>query len=289
MQFHIVKVFSSTDKIKFMQNAPVAKSIISGTLFSVIAGMVYIIPLHEPGPVFYPFAALAFLGGPLIAGITGAVQSREQKYRAFLISGCAVFGAVLVLFFITYAVLPHFDRTSVHLPESCGVFDDSPHPAPALAYELPGTGTGVLITGNEQTAVVAMIDYTKAPYPSTVYVVNRSDNRILRRMDFADNTVIATIDSGIVYLYNDKLGYRINARTGASEKTILLIDNYGGLSASDRPVLAGASEGRRYLETTAIISSWSIDGTVRSRPRLTMNGIAYNCFVNGETGEIVEI
>jgi hypothetical protein len=289
MQFHIVKVFSRTDTIKSMQKVPVATSIISGTLFSVIAGMVYLILLHNPGPLFYPFAALAFLGGPLIAGTTGADPSREHKYRAFFISGCAVFGAVLVLFFITYAVLPQFNRTSVQLPEYCDGFDSSPHPAPALAYEIPGTGTGVLITGNEQTAVVAMVDYTKAPYPSTVYVVNRSDNRTLHRMDFADDTLIATIDSGIVYLYNDKLGYHINALTGAFETNILLIDNYGGLSGSDRPVLPGASEGRRYLETTAVISSWNIGGTVRSRSHLTMNGIAYNCFVNGGTGEIVEI
>ncbi len=275
--------------MKVMQNAPLATSIILGTLFSVIAGMVYIILLHEPGSLFYPFAALGFLGGPLIAGATGAVQSREYKYRAFLISGCAVFGAVLVLFFITYAVLPHFDRTSVRLPESCNGFSGSPHPSSAPAFYLPRIGTGVLVAGDEYTAVVAMIDRTKAPYPSTVYIVNRSDNRVLRSMMFPDDTVIATIDSGIVYLYNDKLGYRINAQTGVSEKTILLIDNYGGLSASDRPVLAGASDGRRYLETTAVISSWSTDGTVRSRPRFTMNGIAYNCFVYGETGEIVEI
>ena len=147
----------------------------------------------------------------------------------------------------------------------------------------------MLITGDEQTAVVAIVDYTKAPFPSTVYIVNRSDNRILQRMYFADDTIIATIDNGIVYLYNDKRGYLINARTGAFEETVLRIDNYGGLSASDRPVLPGASEGRRYLETTAVISSWSTDGTVRSRPHLTMKGIAYNCFVNGETGEIVEI
>lgn len=287
LQFLIVKVFSRADNMRLMQNASVVKSIFSGTLFSVITGMVYILLLHEPGPMFYPFAALAFLGGPLIAGTTGAARSPGHKYRAFLISGCAVFGAALVLFFITYAVLPHFDRTSVQLPESCNGFDSSPHPAPALAYELPGTGTGVLIAGSEQTAVVAMVDYTKAPYPGTVYVVNRSDNRILQRMDFLDDTIIATIDSGIVYLYNDKLGYLINARTGAPEKNFLLIDNYGGLSGSDRPVLPGAPEGRRYLETTAVISSWSTDGTVRSRPHLTMNGIAYNCFVNGETGEIV--
>jgi hypothetical protein len=272
-----------------MQNASAATSIISGTLFSVIAGMVYMIPLHEPGSLFYPFAALVFLGGPLIAGTTGAARSPGHKYRAFLISGCAVFGAALVLFFIIYAVLPHFDRTSVQLPASCNGFDRSPHPAPGLGYELPGTGTGVLVAGSEQTAVVAMVDYTRPPYPSTVYVVNRSDNRTLQRRDFADDTVIATIDSGVVYLYHDKRGYFIDARTGAPEKTVLVIDNYGGLSGSNRPVLPGASEGRRYLETAAVISSWNTAGTVRSRSRLTMNGIAYHCFVNGETGEIVGI
>lgn len=272
-----------------MHNAPVIKSIIIGTLFSVAAGMVYIALLHEPGPLFYPFAALAFLGGPLIAGMIGGLQLPGNRYRAYLIPGCAAFGLVLVLFFVTYAVLPHFDRTSVQLPSTCNGFSGSLHPNPALAYELPGTGTGVLVAGSEETAVVATIDYTRAPYPSTVSIVNRSDNRILRRMDFPDNTIIATIDNGIVYLYHDKLGYFLNARTGEPEKKFLLIDNYGGLSASDRPVVPGFSGGRRYLETTAVISSWSTDGTVRSRPHLAMNAVAYNCFVNGTTGEIVEI
>lgn len=289
LQSLIAKVFFRADTMKLMENAPGITSIISGTLFSVFTGLVYILVLHEPGSLFYPFAALAFLGGPLIAGTSGAVRSPGHKYRAFLTTGCAVFGAALVLFFLIYAVLPQFDRTSVQLPESCSGFSSSPRPAPVPAYELPGTGTGVLVAGNEKTAVVAMIDSTKAPYPATVYVVNRSENRILRRMDFADDTIIAAIDSGIVYLYNDKLGYLINARTGASEKTFLVIDNYGGLSAGDRPVLPGAPEGRRYLETTAVVSSWSTDGTVRSRSLLTMNGIAYNCFVYGETGEIVEM
>jgi len=289
MHFHIAKVFSITDNRELMQKASVAAGIISGTLFSVITGMVYIILLHEPGPIFYPSAALVFAGGPLIAGMTAAARSVEDKYQAFLISGCAVFAAALLLFSITYAVLPHFDRTNVLLPESCSGFDSSPHPAPALAYELPGTGTGVLVAGSEQTAVVAIIDYTRAPYPGTVYIVNRSDNRTLRRLDFPDDTIIATIDNGRVYLYNDKRGYVLNARTGAPEKTFLKIDNYGGLSASENPVFSGATDGRRYLETTAVISSWSTDGTVRSRSRLTMNAVAYNCFVNGETGGIVEM
>jgi hypothetical protein len=201
-----------------MQNAAGIKSIFFGVLFSGIAGIVYLILLHEPGPMFYPFAALVFLGGPLLAGATGAAEPSGHKYRAFLIAGGAVFAAALVLFFLTYAVLPQFDRTSVQLPESCNGFNSSPHPVSALTYELPGTETGVLIADNEETAVVAMIDYTRQPYSSIVSIVNRSDNRILRRMDFADDTIIATIDSGIVYLYHDKQGYFIDARTGAPEK-----------------------------------------------------------------------
>jgi hypothetical protein len=45
--------------MKLMQNALAVKSIIFGMLFSVIAGMVYILLLHEPGFLFYPFAPMA--------------------------------------------------------------------------------------------------------------------------------------------------------------------------------------------------------------------------------------
>jgi hypothetical protein len=271
--------------MEFIRSASGGTGIMCGTLFSLAAGMAYILVLHEPGPLFYPFAALFFLGGPLAAGTVAAARSPEHPYRVFLFSGSTVCAAALVLFFITYAVLPHFDRTSVQLPEYCNGFDPASHPS-ALSYELPGIGAGVPVAVSGQAAVVAIIDYSREPYPATVYIVNRSDNRILRRMDFPDDTIVATIDSGIVYLYEDKLGYVISAGTGEPEKRFLFIDNYGGLSDSDRPLLPGASGERRYLETTAVISLWGTDGTVRSRSRLTMNGIAYNCFVNGSTGEI---
>ena len=105
-----------------MHDVPVAKGIICGMLFSCSAGIVYIILLHEPGSLFYPFAILFFIIGPLIAGTIGAARSPKDKYQAFLISGGAVFTAALLLFFITYAVLPHFDRTSVQLPNPATAF-----------------------------------------------------------------------------------------------------------------------------------------------------------------------
>jgi hypothetical protein len=275
--------------VNAVQKASLVTSILIGTLFSCTAGLLYLVVLREPGSLFYPFAALAFLGGPFVAGAMHAVRSRGHGYMAILVPGAVVFCIMLALFFTTYAVLPHFDRTSVRLPGSCDGFASGPHPAPSLAYALPGIGDGVLIARDERTVVVAMIDYTCAPYPSTVYIADERDNRILRRLDFPDDIVVAAIEGGTVVLYNDKLGYLIDARTGTDEATFLVIDNYGGLSATDRPVLAGASGGRRYLETSAVISSWSIDGTVRSRSRLMMNGIACTWFVNGTNGEILEI
>jgi hypothetical protein len=43
------------------------------------------------------------------------------------------------------------------------------------------------------------------------------------------------------------------------------------------------------METAAVISSWSVDGTVRSRPLLTMSGIARGCFISGDTREVTPL
>ena len=269
--------------------ATAATDVVAGTFFGVAVGLAYIVLLDEPGRLFYPFAGLVFLGGPLVAGAAGASRCRGQRMRGALVPGAAVFCILLGLSFTAYAILPHFDRTSVELPEPSTGFGSGPHPPPGLAYPLPGRGDGVLIARDERTAVVAVVDFSNAPHPGTVHVVDARDNRTLRRMDFPDSTIMATIDGGVVYLYNDKLGYLIDARSGADVETILVIDNYGGLSATDRPVLPGAPGGRRSLEPPAVVSSWCTDGTVRSRARLTMNGTAGTWFVNGETREIIEL
>lgn len=275
--------------MKRPHSAFLASGVLLGLLCSVLAGLVYFVPLHEPGALFYPFAALAFLGGPLVAVFVGSAGSRGRPPSSAYLGGGLVFAATLALFIVMYVVVPEFERTSVRLPAYCTGFGGGPHPAPARAYELPGVGAGVLITADERTAVVAMIDYAKAPYPTTVYVVSRKDGTVLRRMNFPNDTIVAAIDKGVVYLYDDKLGYTLDARTGAPERNLLLIDNYGGLSRGDRPVLIKPSGRHWYLETSAVISSWGLDGSVRSRPRLTMSGIAFNCFVDGRTGEVLKL
>jgi hypothetical protein len=268
---------------------PVRLGISVGALASIVFGQVYITVLREPGSAFYPFAGLVFLGGSLIGGIAVVLRTQEHRRIAFFTSSGAVFGIACMLFVFTYVVLPQFARTSVQLPAFCDGFDGSFNPPSHLTYTLPGRGPRILITSDAESAVVAQVDYEHPPFPSAVFLVNKSDNKIIREMRFNNDVISATIDEGILYIYNDKLGYLIDARTGEFEETFLLIDNYGGLSESDRPIISRASSGHWYMETTAVISSWNIDGTVRSRPHLTFKGIARGCFISGETHEVIRL
>jgi hypothetical protein len=260
-----------------------------GALISLVFGWVYLVVLRGPGSAFYAFAGLVFLAGPLIGGIVAMSKNREHRGKAFLTSGSVIFGIAWMLFTLMYVVLPQFERTSVQLPAFCNGYDGSFGPPSPLAYTLPNVGTGVLITSDAQSAVVVMIEYDQPPFPSTVFLVNKSDNKIVWRMHFKNDVISATINDDTLYLYNDKLGYFIDARTGEFEKYFLTIDNYGGLSKSDRPIISRAASGHWYMETTAMISSWNVDGTVKSRPHLTFNAIALGCFISGETHDVTKL
>lgn len=272
-----------------LTSMPVKVGISIGALVSIVFGLVYLVVLREPGSQFYLFAELACLGGPIIGGIVAVLRTQEHKLKAFFASFRTIFVMVFILFGVTYVVLPQFDRRNVQLPTFCDGFDGSFDPPSHLTYTVPDVGTGILIVSDAQTAVVAMIDYDQPPFPSTVFVLNKNEDKIVQSMRFNNDVISAAIDKGIVYIFNDKLGYLIDAHTGEFVETYLIIDNYGGLSESDRPIISRASSGHWYMETTAVISSWSVDGTVKSRPHLTFNGIARGCFISGYTHEITQL
>ena len=239
--------------------------------------------------MFYGFAALVFLGCPLIAGTIAISKTQRYGPRRFFASSGLVFGVTLLLFIITYAVLPQFERANVQLPASCDGFGGVLDLPSRLKYSLPNGKGGVLLAESAQSVLAATIDGDRSPFASTAYLIHKSDNAILRQMHFNNDVVIASINTGTVYLYNDKLGYLIDERTGHFEDSILLIDNYGGLTETDRPIIGHTSSGNWYLETTAVVSSWNSDGTVKSRPRLKMNGIARGCYVSGALGEVIPL
>jgi len=261
-----------------------------GAVLLLATGAAYLAPLREPGAWFYAFAALVFVVSPLIGAVTAVLATRANRLRNFLAAGSALIGLAALLFVVAYAVYPEFERTSVQLTPYCGDFGSGDHPPPGLVYNLPGVGTTTLMTSDAESAVVAAIDFAHAPFPSTVYLVHKSDGRILWSMDFANDILSAALGAGTLYLYNDKLGYWIDARTGLPTHNFFTIDNYGGLSPTDRPVLvAGAATGHWYMETTGVISSWRADGSVVSRRHFTFNSIAFSCFIAGLTGSVTQL
>src|SRR5262249_7098939 len=144
-------------------------------------------------------------------------KAQKRRCKAFLSSGIAVFGLMCVLFMMMYLVLPLFARTSIELSAFCDGCDGRLDPPAHLKYSLPGGDTGILLAGDAQAAVVAMIGDAGPPYPSTVFLLNKGDGRILSRLTFTNDVISATIDDGVLYVYNDKILYTIDARTGQPE------------------------------------------------------------------------
>jgi hypothetical protein len=243
--------------------------IVVGLLVSVVSGFTYLYVLHAPGDRFYPFAALAFVLGPVVAGTIDSIRDPSHRSRAFIGSGGRVFGTVFVLFLLIYAVLIRLYTIKVQLPSDCdGTYRPANIPA-ALRYPLPDGAEGVLIDSNQRTAVVATLDYERPPHRSTVFIIHKESRQVVWQMDFPDDNIAASMDGGTVYVFNKGLGYFVNELTGAGENYFLTMDTYG-------------TNDRGYFETTGIISSWDRNGSVKSLPRLAFSGITRGCYVSAE-------
>jgi hypothetical protein len=274
----------------FSKNPSLWLGIGIGSLASITFGLIYLIVLHEPGSGFYVFAGLVLLASPLIAGVIAAKKAHEYPGRVFFLSSAITFSFVLVGFIVVYLILPLTNRTSVQLPNFCDGYNGKVDPPANIMHTLPNKQLGILVADNAKYALVAIVDHTHAPFPGTVFLINKSGNKIIKSISFPDDNISAAFDEDTLYLYNDKLGYFINARSGELEKNTLTIDNYGGLSGSDRPmVMTNASSDLWYFETTAVITSWNVDGRVSPRRHLTFNGIAHGCFIDGNTEKITDL
>ena len=246
--------------------------IIIGIIFSVIVDLSYILLFHERGSEFYLFASLALLGGPLIGGIISALIAKENKLKALLISFSVVFIILIILTVLSYVILPLFFYDSVQIPASCIDNASSGSHLPSyLNYMMPGIGNGTLITSDDNSAVVAMTDYDHLPFKSTVYLINKSNNKIIRSLYFNNDIIAAVIDDGTLYIYNDKILYSIDTDTGEYVKNMFTIDNYRGIYKSGN---------NTYMQTTAEISALGTGGSVLSHRQLNLRCIAYGCFVS---------
>ncbi len=260
---------------------PIMLGIIIGLLLSIVSGLIYVYVFHESSSTFYLFAALTLLGGPLVGGLIAALITKEHKFTALLISGFAIFAILLILSILSYLVFPLFSYESVQLPASCtnNASSSSSHMPSGLNYSIPGVGTGKLLTDDNTSAVVVMSDYDHIPYPSTVYLVNKSSNKVIQSLNFDNDIIAAAFDQGTLNLFNDKIGYYINTENGEFVNTIVRLDNYRGLFTSDN---------HTYMQTTFETSVLNADGSVDLHRQMYMNCTALGYFISGSTGQIIQ-
>ncbi len=173
----------------------------------------------------------------------------------------ALFGYLVV-----QPVLAPFDR--IQVPADCNTAGS--HLPTSREYAIPGGGTGTLLIENNTTAVVVAADYGGTPFAAHVYVIDQPDQRVMRTFDFSNDIVDAGFDGDRLYLFNDKLGYFIDAHSGALLRNVIESDNYRGLF-----VLGG----NRFVQSDIMVSAITSDGHLILRHRFHMSSIAYGCYL----------
>jgi hypothetical protein len=190
-----------------------------------------------------------------------------RRRAALFITGGIVFAAA-IWFIVSYAVIPVLSYGSAPIPSSCtGTVSHLPS---SLDYTLPNIGTGALLASDATSAVIVMTDYSKSPLISTVYLMRKSDNTILHSFTFGNDIVDAGIADGMLFLYNDKIGYFLNVDTGEDAHFLFTVDNYRGLYTSGNA---------RYIQTNLEISGIKSDSEIVSHLKMNMKSIVFGCLI----------
>jgi hypothetical protein len=191
-----------------------------------------------------------------------------MKFKKILFIFGGIVALLIAWFVASYIVLPVFSYSSVPIPAPCtGAVSQLPS---SLDYAVPHVGTGTLLTSDATSTVVVMADYGKSPLTSTAFLIRKSDNTILWQATFNNDIVDAAFTGGMLYLYNDKIGYFIDENTGEPAHFLFTFDNYRGVYASG---------GTQYIQTDLELSGLRADGTFVSHLRTDMKSIAFGCLI----------
>jgi hypothetical protein len=185
-----------------------------------------------------------------------------RRAAGFAVAALIVFVLPIVALAIMALASPY---ASVAIPASCSAA--VPHMPADRDSTVPGVGIGTLLASGADTNVVVVADPGQTS-TLTAYIVDGRAGKVLDRIDIASQAVVAAISDGVVYLFDDKIGYMIDASTGERVHRLIETDNYRGLYAS------GAD---RYLQTDAEIATL-FGRSLFSYQHLDFTGIASGCF-----------
>lgn len=187
------------------------------------------------------------------------------RRRVVTVVPVALVGALGVLLLVVFVALPLVGSFgSVSVLENCT--DLASHLPASREYALPGIGTGTLLVENADIAAIVMANYGETPFTTQVYLVNRHTNQVANSFEFPTNVIDAGFDDTALYLFNDKLGHFVSARTGESINFVVTSDNYRGLYEP------------HHVQSDLTISGITSDHTLIFRHYVHMANIVHGCY-----------
>ena len=127
-----------------------------------------------------------------------------------------------------YALVSSY--SSVAVPAACTGAAATVTAAHRVA--VPGLGDGTLVATDGQTEVVAVPGLGGLTAGGTAAVL--VNGAVVASLPIASRTVDAGIDDGVLFLFDDTIGFTLDPTTGQPLPRILESDNYRGLFTSGR-------------------------------------------------------
>jgi hypothetical protein len=152
----------------------------------------------------------------------------RSRPRTFIRVVLAVTATVLVVALVViaplvgYALLSPF--TGVPVPATCA--GGTAVPSPRLV-PVPGQGEGTVIAADGPSTVVAVPAPDGRTTGGSLNLI--TDGDVVFSLPVVSRAVAAGVGDGRAYLFDDKIGYILDAATGVPVPRALTIDNYRGL------------------------------------------------------------
>jgi hypothetical protein len=158
---------------------------------------------------------------------------------------------------VTTLLAPYSNRP---IPADCT--PGSTHIPSDRTLQVPGVGAAWLVASGSDAEVVFGSD--------SAYLLKVPGGSVLWQQSFASGEISAAIQSGTAYVFDDKIGYFLNASTGQVQRHIVESDNYRGLFTS------GSA---RQVQTDMVYSALGPGATMTLHLHLDFAVIADGCVI----------
>lgn len=151
-------------------------------------------------------------------------RSRPPTVRIVLAIVAVLFlaGAILFVPSAAYALLSPY--SGVPVPAACAAGTSGPT---IRTIQVPGYGAGVVLAADDAASIAAVPAADGGTAGGTIHLV--AGDRVLFTAPVAGRAAAGGLQDGRAYLFDDKIGYFIDATTGEPIPRVFTIDNYRGL------------------------------------------------------------